>query len=87
MDVKRLHELLGELMKKHPESKHLPIRVIEESDYEDVEHKEQGEPKPNYWLSFDTVVEDGKITITSTNSNGFWPAPGIYKYNISTYCV
>ena len=57
MDVKRLHELLGELMKKHPESKHLPIRVIEESDYEDVEHREQGEPKPNYWLSFDTDVE------------------------------
>ena len=38
-------------------------------------------------ITFDTVVEDGKITITSTNNNGFWPAPGIYRYNIFTQKV
>ena len=38
-------------------------------------------------ITFNTVVEDGKITITSTNDNGFWPAPGIYKYNLFTQKV
>ena len=38
-------------------------------------------------ITFNTVVEDGKITITSTNDKGFWPAPGIYKYNLFTQKV
>ena len=66
MNVEQLHKLLGELMKKHSEAKQLPIRVIEESDYEDVEDKVQGEPKPNYWLSFDTDIE-----VNFTNQSGY----------------
>lgn len=38
-------------------------------------------------ITFNTTVEDGKITITSTNDVGFWPAPGVYKYNIFTQKV
>ena len=66
MNVEQLHKLLGELMKKHSEAKQLPIRVIEESDYEDVEDKVQGEAKPNYWLSFDTDIE-----INDTGQSGY----------------
>ena len=57
MNVEQLHKLLGQLMKKHSEAKHLPIRVIGEWDFEDIEGKVQGDPKPNYWLSFDTDIE------------------------------
>tara|TARA_R110002167_G_scaffold7683_11_gene36184 strand:+ start:1963 stop:2448 length:486 start_codon:yes stop_codon:yes gene_type:complete len=38
-------------------------------------------------IVFNTTVEDGKLTITSTNDVGFWPAPGIYKYNLFTQLV
>ena len=31
-----------------------------------------------------TISEDGKIVITSTNDNGFWPQVGTYKYNLFT---
>tara|TARA_R100000781_G_scaffold113882_1_gene83364 strand:+ start:218 stop:457 length:240 start_codon:yes stop_codon:yes gene_type:complete len=66
MNVKELHRLLGELMKEHPETKELPIRVIEDSDYEDVEDKVQGDPKTNYWLSFDTDME-----VSLTGQSGY----------------
>ena len=38
-------------------------------------------------ITFNVAVEDGKITITSTNDNGFWPTPGTYKYNLFTQKV
>ena len=38
-------------------------------------------------IDFNVVVEDGKITITSTNDTGFWPLPGTYKYNLFTQLV
>lgn len=31
-----------------------------------------------------TITQDGKITIESTNDAGFWPQPGVYKYNLFT---
>ena len=31
-----------------------------------------------------TITEDGKIVIESTNDAGFWPQPGVYKYNLFT---
>ena len=34
-----------------------------------------------------SITEDGKIVITSTNDNGFWPAVGIYKYHLFTQKV
>ena len=39
----------------------------------------------NEYIDFSsTITEDGKIVIESTNDNGFWPAVGIYKYNLFT---
>ena len=39
----------------------------------------------NEYIDFSsTITEDGKIVIESTNANGFWPAVGIYKYNLFT---
>ena len=35
-------------------------------------------------ITWNVAVEDGKITITSTNDYGFWPSPGTYKYNLFT---
>lgn len=36
-------------------------------------------------ISFNaTITEDGKIVIESTNEAGFWPQPGVYKYNLFT---
>ena len=35
-------------------------------------------------ITFNIAVEDGKITILSTNEKGFWPNPGKYKYNLFT---
>ena len=35
-------------------------------------------------VEFQTTVEDGKITIKSINSAGFWPQPGTYRYSLFT---
>jgi hypothetical protein len=47
MNVKQLIEQLSKI-----EDQTLPIRVIEEEDY-----YEDGNSKPNFWLSFDTDIE------------------------------
>ena len=52
MDVEQLIEILQSLVEQHPEAKNLPIRVIEETDYD-----EEGTPKENYWMSFDSDFE------------------------------
>ena len=52
MNVQHLIETLQSLVEQHPEAKDLPIRVIEETDYD-----EEGEPKSNYWMSFDSDFE------------------------------
>ena len=39
-------------MEQHPEAKDLPIRVIEDTDYD-----EKGDSKGNFWMSFDSDVE------------------------------
>jgi len=56
MDVKQLIELLETI-----EDKTLPIRVIEESDY-----NEDGDAKPNFWLSFATNIE-----VSDTGQSGY----------------
>ena len=38
-------------------------------------------------VDFNVDVEDGKLTITSTNDNGFWPPPGTYKYSLFTELI
>lgn len=35
-------------------------------------------------IEFDIKVSDGEIVISSVNDNGFWPAPGTYKYSLYT---
>jgi hypothetical protein len=35
-------------------------------------------------IDFDVKVSDGEIVISSENDNGFWPAPGTYKYSLYT---
>ena len=35
-------------------------------------------------IEFDVKVSDGEIVISSINDNGFWPAPGTYKYSLYT---
>ncbi len=52
MNVKTLIEKLQSLVEQHPEAKELPIRVIEDTDYD-----EEGDSKGNFWISFDSDVE------------------------------
>ena len=52
MNVQQLLETLQSLVDQHPKAKDLPIRVIEETDYD-----EEGTPKDNYWMSFDSDFE------------------------------
>ena len=52
MDVEQLIEVLQKLIKEYPETKNYQIRVIEETDYD-----EEGTPKDNYWMSFDSDFE------------------------------
>ncbi len=52
MNVQQLLETLQSLVEQHPEAKDLHIRVIEGSDYD-----EEGTPKDNYWMSFDSDFE------------------------------
>ena len=42
----------------------------------------QGAELVNEDITFSVSVEDGKLTITSTNDNGFWPRPGTDKYSL-----
>ncbi len=52
MNVEILIEKLQSLVEQHPEAKDLPIRVIEDADYD-----EEGDSKGNYWMSFDSDFE------------------------------
>ena len=51
-NVGELIKLLEQLIKEHPETKDYPIRVIEEQDCD-----EDGDAKPNYWLTFREDLE------------------------------
>tara|TARA_R110000823_G_scaffold241176_1_gene365929 strand:- start:297 stop:503 length:207 start_codon:yes stop_codon:yes gene_type:complete len=56
MNVQQLIEILQSI-----EDKTLPIRVIEDKDY-----YENGDAKPNFWLSFETDIE-----LNNTGQSGY----------------
>ena len=44
----------------------------------------QGANLVNEDITWSVTVEDGKLTIRSTNDSGFWPRPGTYRYSLFT---